>query len=96
MNKWRTVMAYKKYAIVHDIELNKEYNIEELTNFKFKNVKVFYTITYVLCKNKIKYHVDIDYTLLYPNILFENKYKEYDIEAKLTCIFFENGDKLYE
>lgn len=84
---WNTVTVYKKYAIVHGLNLNQKYNIEEVSGYKFKNPTCFYTIVKIK-SNSFTYSADIIYELQYPYITFKNKGQNIQ-DLTLDCIFYE-------
>lgn len=92
---WRTVMEYKKIAIMRNIELGKKYNIEEVTNLKFEDPKFFFTIQHVSCLSGITYHVDVKYILEYPYVTFYNVSSQYKISAFLWVIVYDKGGRYY-
>lgn len=97
MATWRTVMAYKKFSIMQDLDIGVKYNIEELTGKSFKNnPKVFFTISEIGTLNSISYHVKLNYIIEYPYITFYNEDSKYSIKGKVYAIIYERGGDYYE
>lgn len=93
---WKTVMMYKKFAILRELRLNTRYNIEEESGMVFKDPSFFYTVSEMSNGNGITYKFEIEYVVEYPFVTFYNKYANYDVSALLYVIVYDKGRKYYD